>query len=79
MPTISCLKSPALFPLLTPAVLISNRVPSWSSCYWKRWIWTQPQNNVTLFGNLRFTCRIHAQESPQLSALALWRSSAACV
>ena len=46
MLTISCLKSPALFPLLTPAVLISYTVPSWPSYCWRRQIWIQPQNNV---------------------------------
>ena len=36
MLTINCLKSPALFPLLIPAVLFSNTVLSWPSCCWRR-------------------------------------------
>ena len=36
MLTTNCLRSPALSPLLIPAVLNSNTVTSWPSCCWRR-------------------------------------------
>ena len=61
---ITCLKSPARCPLLTPAVLVSNTVPSGPSFCWRMKIWGHPQNKFPLFGNLCFKCSIHAQEGP---------------
>ena len=71
MPAISCLKSPALFPLLIQALVISNSVPSWPSSSLRRYIWSQPRSKAPLLGNLCFTCSMHAQEGLQLRTLAL--------
>ena len=67
----NCLKSPALFPLLIPAVLNSNTLPFWPNFCWRGKTWSQPQNNLPLLGNVCCTCSILAQVNPWLRVLTL--------